>query len=212
VPAREVAASPRCAHTAAGGEARSVRKVALTALAATSIEWYDFFLYGTAAALIFPTVFFPAGMPPLVSLLASFSTFLEIPGVPGESVDPDHRAWIDVTALSVGVTNRACNGFLVTKRLDSASPLLSAAALTGTVFQAMTVDTVDVDARDRSPFLTYTLSNVVVGAVSVAVMADGQLVEHITLQPATIHTSYRPQDSQGNLGPAVESTISCKYR
>ena len=62
-------------HPGGPPEIRSVRKVALTALAATSIEWYDFFLYGTAAALIFPTVFFPAGMPPLVGLLASFSTF-----------------------------------------------------------------------------------------------------------------------------------------
>ena len=54
---------------------RSIRKIALTALAGTSIEWYDFFLYGTAAALIFPTAFFPADMPPAVALLASFSTF-----------------------------------------------------------------------------------------------------------------------------------------
>ena len=35
-----------------------MKKVALTALAGTSIEWYDFFLYGAAAALIFPTAFF----------------------------------------------------------------------------------------------------------------------------------------------------------
>jgi len=34
----------------------NMRKVALTALAGTSIEWYDFFLYGAAAALVFPTV------------------------------------------------------------------------------------------------------------------------------------------------------------
>lgn len=54
---------------------RSIRSIALTALAGTSIEWYDFFLYGTAAALIFPTAFFPADMPPAVALLASFSTF-----------------------------------------------------------------------------------------------------------------------------------------
>src|SRR5918994_1673395 len=54
---------------------RSIRKVALTALAGTSIEWYDFFLYGTAAALIFPKAFFAADMPPAVALLASFSTF-----------------------------------------------------------------------------------------------------------------------------------------
>ena len=53
----------------------AMRRVALTAMAGTSIEWYDFFLYGTAAALIFPAAFFPADMPPAVALIASFSTF-----------------------------------------------------------------------------------------------------------------------------------------
>ncbi len=54
---------------------RAMRRVALTALAGTSIEWFDFFLYGTAAALIFPTLFFAEDMPYFVSLIASFSTF-----------------------------------------------------------------------------------------------------------------------------------------
>ena len=55
-------------------QGRSLTKVALTSLVATSIEWYDFFLYGTAAALIFPQVFFPEASPLLGTLLA-FSTF-----------------------------------------------------------------------------------------------------------------------------------------
>jgi metabolite-proton symporter len=50
-------------------------KVGLICVAATSIEWYDFFIYGTAAALVFPKLFFPASLPPLVAQLASFSTF-----------------------------------------------------------------------------------------------------------------------------------------
>ncbi|MCB1692701.1 MAG: MHS family MFS transporter [Pseudomonadales bacterium] len=53
----------------------AMRKVALTSLAGTSIEWYDFFIYGTAAALIFASTFFPSDMPPMVALIASFSTF-----------------------------------------------------------------------------------------------------------------------------------------
>src|SRR5579862_4359684 len=53
----------------------SLAKVGLISVAATSIEWYDFFIYGTAAALVFPKLFFPATLPPLVAQLASFSTF-----------------------------------------------------------------------------------------------------------------------------------------
>lgn len=52
----------------------SLRRTAIAALAGTSIEYYDFFLYGTAAALVFPAVFFAKGAT-ATTLLASFSTF-----------------------------------------------------------------------------------------------------------------------------------------
>ena len=52
-----------------------MRKVALTALAGTSIEWYDFFLYGAAAALIFPAAFFSENIPPATALILSLLTF-----------------------------------------------------------------------------------------------------------------------------------------
>ena len=52
----------------------NMRKVALTALAGTSIEWYDFFLYGAAAALIFPSAFFGA-VSETTALILSLLTF-----------------------------------------------------------------------------------------------------------------------------------------
>jgi MFS transporter, MHS family, shikimate and dehydroshikimate transport protein len=56
------------------GQTSSVRQVALASLIGTSIEWYDFFLYGTAAALIFNKLFFP-NVSPTTGTLAAFATF-----------------------------------------------------------------------------------------------------------------------------------------
>jgi MHS family shikimate/dehydroshikimate transporter-like MFS transporter len=53
---------------------RFILKVALTALAGSSIEWYDFFIYGTAAALVFPGLFFP-GFGDTAGTILSYSTF-----------------------------------------------------------------------------------------------------------------------------------------
>ena len=51
-----------------------VVKAVVASAVGTTIEWYDFFLYGVAAALVFPTVFFPASDPYTGTLLA-FSTY-----------------------------------------------------------------------------------------------------------------------------------------
>jgi MFS transporter, MHS family, shikimate and dehydroshikimate transport protein len=48
-------------------------RVVLASLIGTSIEWYDFFLYGTAAALVFNRLFFPA-LDPLAGTMAAFAT------------------------------------------------------------------------------------------------------------------------------------------
>jgi MFS family permease len=53
---------------------RSLRRLMGAGLIGSSIEWYDFFIYATAAALVFGPVFFP-GSSPLLGTLLSFSTF-----------------------------------------------------------------------------------------------------------------------------------------
>ncbi|HEX4347375.1 MAG TPA: MFS transporter [Vicinamibacterales bacterium] len=54
-------------------EGQLLRAVAASAIG-TTIEWYDFFLYGVAAASVFPKKFFP-GSDPFVATLLSFSTY-----------------------------------------------------------------------------------------------------------------------------------------
>ncbi|HWX28379.1 MAG TPA: MFS transporter [Steroidobacteraceae bacterium] len=56
------------------GHRRSIRQVAFASFIGTAVEWYDFFVYGTAAALVFPKLFFPR-FDPLAATLASFATF-----------------------------------------------------------------------------------------------------------------------------------------
>ena len=51
-----------------------VRRAIAASVVGTSIEWYDFFLYGTAAALVFPAVFFPASST-YVGTLEAFATY-----------------------------------------------------------------------------------------------------------------------------------------
>lgn len=48
---------------------------AFAALAGTSIEWYDFYAFATAAAIVFDDVFFPADMPPVLRTMSAFATF-----------------------------------------------------------------------------------------------------------------------------------------
>src|SRR5438045_4395530 len=63
--------APRDSDLASRSE---IVKVAAASLIGTSIEWYDFFLYGTAAALVFNKLFFP-NFDPLVGTIAAFATF-----------------------------------------------------------------------------------------------------------------------------------------
>lgn len=66
----------RAAQEAAGTaeHSRQIRKAALASTVGTTIEWYDYFLYGTASALVFSKLFFP-NFSPAAGTLAAFATF-----------------------------------------------------------------------------------------------------------------------------------------
>ncbi|MEH2510421.1 MFS family permease [Nitrobacteraceae bacterium AZCC 1564] len=60
--------------TASIAQKRQPVRASIAAFAGTTIEWYDFFIYSTAAALVFPQLFFP-NSDPNVGLLISLATF-----------------------------------------------------------------------------------------------------------------------------------------
>src|SRR5882762_11311231 len=54
---------------------RTIRKIVVASVAGNAMEWYDFFAYGTAAAIVFGQLFFPVGSEPLLGTLGAFAAF-----------------------------------------------------------------------------------------------------------------------------------------
>ena len=53
---------------------KRARKAGMASFIGTTIEWYDFYIYGTAAALVFGKIFFPDTLPAGVGTLLAFVT------------------------------------------------------------------------------------------------------------------------------------------
>ncbi|HEX8780554.1 MAG TPA: MFS transporter [Nocardioides sp.] len=69
-----VSTSPGSGPSASATRGPGIVKVVFASLVGTAVEWYDFFLYGSAAALVFGTLFFPESEPLTATLLA-FGTY-----------------------------------------------------------------------------------------------------------------------------------------
>jgi len=102
--------------TTARSDAATNRRVAMATMIGTTIEWYDFFIYGTAAGLVFSQLFFaPAG--PRIGLLLAFATvgisfvFRPLGAVLAGNLGDRYgrRAMLVLTLLLMGgATRRSC--------------------------------------------------------------------------------------------------------
>src|SRR6201992_4509736 len=122
------------AGTAGGGEQarnKQVRLAAVASVVGTSIEWYDFFLYGTAAAIVFPAVFFPKSSA-YAGTLESFATYAvgfaarpvgaAIFGHWGDRIG--RKATLIVTLLMMGVASALVGALPSTHSIGIAAPIL----------------------------------------------------------------------------------------
>src|SRR5207244_4937127 len=108
-----------------------IRRALFASTVGTSIEWYDFFLYGTAAALVFPKLFFP-GASAYAGVLASFATYFvgfaarpigaAIFGHWGDRIG--RKTTLIITLLVMGLASAAIGVLPGTDAIGVAAPLL----------------------------------------------------------------------------------------
>jgi metabolite-proton symporter len=113
------------------GQRAQVRRAALASSIGTTIEWYDFFLYNTAAALVFPHLFFPASSP-YAGAMASFATYAvgfvarplgaAIFGHWGDRIG--RKATLIVTLLVMGISSAIVGILPGTAAIGVTAPLL----------------------------------------------------------------------------------------
>jgi MFS family permease len=113
------------------GRRRQVRLAAVASVVGTSIEWYDFFLYGTAAAIVFPAVFFPKSSS-YAGTLESFATYAvgfaarpvgaAIFGHWGDRIG--RKATLIITLLMMGLASALVGVLPGTATIGIAAPIL----------------------------------------------------------------------------------------
>ncbi|MFC4377686.1 MFS transporter [Nocardia halotolerans] len=112
-------------------DARSRRRAALSSLLGTTIEYYDFMLYGTMAAVVFGPLFFP-GSNPALSTIASFGTLAAgyvarplggvIFGHFGDRVG--RKSMLMITMLMMGIASAAIGLLPTYHTIGVAAPIL----------------------------------------------------------------------------------------
>ncbi|MDL4818916.1 MFS transporter [Actinomadura opuntiae] len=119
------------ARAAGGDRRRQVRLAAVSSVIGTSIEWYDFFLYNTAAAIVFKDVFFPESSD-YAGTLSAFATYAvgfaarpvgaAIFGHWGDRLG--RKAMLIVTLVLMGVSSALIGVLPGTDSIGAAAPVL----------------------------------------------------------------------------------------
>ncbi|AQZ64451.1 Permeases of the major facilitator superfamily [[Actinomadura] parvosata subsp. kistnae] len=108
-----------------------VRKAATASVVGTAIEWYDFFLYNTAAAVVFAEVFFPESTPYAGTLAAFATNFVGFAARPVGAAIFGHwgdrigrKATLIVTLLLMGVASALIGVLPGTASIGVAAPII----------------------------------------------------------------------------------------
>lgn len=157
----------------------------------------------------------------LVLMLASVNAqaqqmvFLEIPGIPGESLNADYVNTIEVSSWSQTVANVGGPPVVMPLRfehfIDRATPKLIEAALLNTNLGDVVLSVVRFDGQGPAvAYIEVTLSDTQVAAVEAINATDGVPTEQVTLTCSTFSMSYRRQLINGSYDSPIVVQGGCQ--
>ena len=142
--------------------------------------------------------------------------FLQIGDIKGESVDKNHKDWIDIDSFSWGIGNSGSVGsggggssgkaifapLSWTQQLDKSVPSLFLAVASGTHIKNATLDVQQAGAKSSGVFFQMSFDDVLLTSLNINGAGDVPGV-NATLNASKITMTYRPQKADGSLGTAV---------
>jgi len=153
----------------------------------------------------------------------SISCFLKLTGpkgvVKGEATQKDHKDEIEIFRWNWDVQNAANTtgagsgkgkgtpGMLVlSKRFDSASPVLAKGSADGTHFNEAVLDMTKASGADnqQAVFLKVTLKGAFISSVRINASETGDVFEDVIFSYKDIEFNYKPQDDKGGMGGDIK--------
>jgi len=148
--------------------------------------------------------------------VAAVEIFLDIPGIPGESLDATYAGKIDVLSWGQSASNVNTGPVLlpltVSKYTDIASPLLTRYVLEGTSIPEMRVIVRSIGPNPLE-YLIVKLCNANVISIKTGGSAtDTRLMETVTFSAAAYNMAYTQLNPDGSItGPIIYEYGSCRY-
>ena len=189
---------------------------AAPAAAHSRSDWLRLALAALALAVI-AALMVSAGSPATSAAAATAaeplagSQFLKIEGVEGESLDKDHRGWINVISVNQTMTKSGSRAdakvrpLVLRLPLDRGGVKIAEGLTTGKVFKSATFERT---TSEGAPYYQYELKNVLVTSYSINSSASRTPVQVVRLKFTEITTRYFVYDAAGQLVDTVEYTYN----
>lgn len=162
---------------------------------------------------IFGAIFVILAMVGVQGVSSATNIYMQVPGIPGESVFYRHENWIELRTLSQTLqTTTKKDGLcrvVVVKQIDRSSPYLWGSAVTGQYFQSINIE-VFLGDSGGAPYYQVDLKNAQIEKLATLIEEGGERgKESVTLKSESIEIIYGVQENDGTMSGTYTKTISC---